>query len=89
MLKMGKYIYENLRIFNLPFTKRAFQNLLFLEGIIYNWESGYYRPIWVNSFFSPIPRLAKSLGEQKSGDSIKIDKIPAWVEHSGIEPLTS
>ncbi len=69
--------------------KRAFQNLLFPEGIIYNRESDSYRTSRVNSFFSPIPQLASELGKQKSGDFIKIDKIPAWVNLKGLEPLTS
>jgi hypothetical protein len=59
--------------------KRAFQNLLFPEGIIYNRESDCYRTSRVNSFFSLIPQLARVLDKQKSGDSIKIDKISAWV----------
>ncbi len=59
--------------------KRAFQNLLFPEGIIYNWELDCYRTSRVNSFFSPIPQLTRILNKQKSGNSIKIDKIPALV----------
>lgn len=34
-------------------------------------------------FFSPTPELARVLNGQKKGDSIKIDKIPAFVNPSG------
>ncbi len=66
--------------------KRVFQNLLFPEGIIYNRELDYYRTSRINSFFSHIPQLARLLEKGKSGDSIKIDKIPASVVPPGIEP---
>ena len=69
-------------------SKRIFQNLLFPEGIIYNRESDQYRTSRINSFFSLIPRIARNLKGYKNGDSIKFDKIPAWVENIGIEPMT-
>lgn len=53
--------------------------MLFFEGIIYNQEMFYYRTSRVNSLFSAIPQLAVVLKGDKNGDSIKIDKIPAWV----------
>ncbi|MFV0268322.1 MAG: recombinase family protein [Draconibacterium sp.] len=68
--------------------KRVFQNLLFPEGIIYNRESDSYRTSRVNSFFSPIPQLTRGLGKQKSGNSIKIDKISALVTPERLEPPT-
>ena len=66
--------------------KRVFQNLLFPEGIIYNRESDNYRTSRVNSFFSPIPQLARDLGGNKKGDFINFDKIPVLVEEEGLEP---
>ena len=69
--------------------KRIFQNLLFPEGIIYDRELDHYRTTRVNSVFSPIPQMARSLIKQKSGDSIKFDKIPAWVVPPGIEPRST
>lgn len=65
--------------------KRIFQNLLFPEGIIYNRELDCYRTTRVNSFFSPIPQLTRSMGRQKKGDSIKLDKIPALVDLPRLE----
>jgi len=67
--------------------KRIFQNLLFPEGIIYNRESDCYRTPRVNSFFSPIPQMARTFKKQKNGDSIKTDKIPAWVVRTIIQCL--
>jgi hypothetical protein len=66
--------------------RRVFQNLLFPEGIIYNRESDHYRTPRVNSFFSPIPQLARVLNSNKKGDNVSYDKIPALVGVSGIEP---
>ena len=66
--------------------KRIFQNLLFPEGIIYNRELDQYRTPRINSFFSPIPQMARALKEDKNGDFIKTDKIPAWVVPPGLEP---
>ncbi|GET24354.1 serine type site-specific recombinase [Prolixibacter sp. NT017] len=66
--------------------KRVFQNLLFPEGIIYNRELDHYRTPRVNSFFSPIPQLARGLTVNKKGDNVKTDKIPAWVIPGGLEP---
>ncbi|QGY45859.1 resolvase [Maribellus comscasis] len=60
-------------------SKKVFQNLLFPEGIYYNREFDLVRTPRINTFFSPIPELARVLNGQKKGDSIKIDKIPAWV----------
>ena len=69
--------------------KRVFQNLLFPEGIIYNRELDHYRTSRVNSFFSPIPQLARVLTVNKKGDNVNFDKIPSWVNPAGLEPTTS
>ena len=69
-------------------SKRVFQNLLFPEGIYYNREFDRVRTPRINTFFSLIPELARVLNGQKKGDSIKIDKIPAWVTPERLEPPT-
>ena len=69
-------------------SKKVFQNLLFPEGIYYNRELDLVRTPRINTFFSPIPELARVLNGQKKEDSIKIDKIPAWVTPEGFEPST-
>ena len=56
---------------------------MFPEGIIYNRELDCYRTPGVNSFFSLIPQIARTLKKHKNGDSIKTDKIPARVVPSG------
>lgn len=66
--------------------KRIFQNLLFPEGIIYNRELDHYRTSRINSFFAPIPQLAKVLSKNKREDSVSFNKIPSWVVSPGIEP---
>ena len=66
--------------------KRAFQKLLFPEGIYYNRELDRVRTTRINSFFSPIPGMAAVLGGNKKGDSIISDKIPALVIPPGLEP---
>lgn len=60
-------------------SKRVFQNLLFPEGIYYNHELDLVRTSRINTFFSPIPELARVLNGQKKGDSINFDRIPALV----------
>ncbi len=67
-------------------SKRIFQNLLFPEGFYYNRQFDLVRTSRINTFFSRIPELARVLNGQKNGDSIKIDKIPAWVTLPGFEP---
>ena len=69
--------------------KRLFQNLLFPEGIYYNRELDVVRTPRINTFFSPIPEMARVLNGHKKRDSIKIDKIPSWVNPAGLEPTTS
>ncbi len=69
-------------------SKRVFQNLLFPEGIYYNHELDLVRTSKINTFFSPIPELARVLSGQKKGDSIKLDKIPALVIPTGFEPIS-
>ena len=66
--------------------KRAFQKLLFPEGVYYNRELDRVRTARINSFFSPIPEISKVLGGNKKGDSIISDKIPALVILPGFEP---
>ncbi|MHB9143121.1 MAG: hypothetical protein ACYC25_14720, partial [Paludibacter sp.] len=66
-------------------SKKVFQNLLFPEGIYYNHELDSVRTSRINTFFSPIPELARVLKGQKKGDSIKLDKIPALVILPGFE----
>lgn len=66
-----------------------FQHLLFPEEICHNRELDFVRTSRINSFFFPIPELARVLNGQKKGDSIKIDKIPAWVTPPGFEPRSS
>ena len=60
--------------------------MLFPDGILYNRELDQVRTSRVNSFFSLIPELTSLTGGHKKGDSVKIDKIPAFVRAKGLEP---
>lgn len=64
--------------------KRIFQKLLFPEGIYYNRELDVVRTTRINSFFAPIPQLARAFENKKSGDSINFDKISALVPKTGL-----
>jgi DNA invertase Pin-like site-specific DNA recombinase len=57
-------------------TKRAFQEMLFPEGIIYNRKHDRVRTPRINTFFSPIPELARLLKGNKKGDSTFLSEIP-------------
>ena len=59
--------------------KWIFQNLMLPEGIIHNCELDHYQTSGVNSLFSSILQMTKGLGGHKKRDSIKINKIPSWV----------
>nr|WP_319268394.1 recombinase family protein [uncultured Draconibacterium sp.] len=65
--------------------KRAFQKLLFPEGIYYNRELDIVRTTRINSFFSPIPGMAQVLGGNKKRDSLKTEEIPALVIPPGAQ----
>ncbi len=70
----------------LLFDKRAFQNLLFPEGIIYNHQLSRVRTTRINSFFSPIPELVRVLRGGKKADFHLLDEKSALVIPPGFEP---
>ncbi len=70
-------------------NKKIFQQMLFPDGIFYNHELDQVRTTRVNSFFSLIPEMTGGIGNKKSGNSIKFDKISALVSPEGFEPSTA
>ena len=63
--------------------------MLLPDGIFYNHELDQVRTTRVNSFFSLIPEMTGNIGNKKSGNSIKFDKISALVSPAGFEPATA
>jgi site-specific DNA recombinase len=69
--------------------KQELQFLLFPDGIYYNRKTEGCRTPKINEVFSYISSLQRTLGQKESGNSnTKLD-VPAWVENTGIEPVTS
>ena len=67
-------------------NKKIFQKTLFPDGIFYNRESDRVLTTRVNSFFSLVPQILGHTREQKKGDSVNFNKIPAFVGPLGLEP---
>ncbi len=64
------------------------QELMFPEGISYDWENNEFRTERVNILFMPIPYLCKGLDKNKNRiDSNKLYQSDL-VSHTGFEPVT-
>lgn len=65
------------------------QELMFPEGISYDWENNEFRTERINILFMPIPYLCKGLDKNKN----RIDNSNLYqsdlVRHTGFEPVTS
>ncbi len=70
------------------YEKQLFQNLLFPEGIIYSRQNDNPRTTRINSFFSPIPELARVLRGKNKADFHLLDEKSALVIQPGLEPGT-
>lgn len=60
-----------------------FQNLLFPNGIVYDRKNGTVLTSRVNSFFAPIPQIAKGLRGKKKGETINFDNFSFRVTPAG------
>lgn len=69
--------------------KQKLQNLVFPDGLLYNRKNDECRTPRINSVFLYMTGLARALQKSKSGDTSKIDNVPALVESIGVEPTTS
>ena len=69
--------------------RQKLQYMLFPDGIAYERQNDVYRTGRVNSVFSYMASLARVLEQKKSGEIDSKINFPAWVEDSGVEPLTS
>ena len=68
--------------------KSMLQNFMFPDGIIYDGKSGRVRTTRINALFTLIPRIAKLLEKNKSGNPINFDQISALVTTAGFKPAT-
>jgi site-specific DNA recombinase len=50
-------------------TKKSIQNMLFPDGILYDFKNSDYRTFRTNSVFSAISSLSESFGHKKSGNN--------------------
>ncbi len=68
--------------------KQQIQFLVFPDGIRYNRKKDEYRTERVNSVFSYIAQLAGAVGNEKSEHKDKNISVPAFVEPTGLEPVS-
>ena len=67
-------------------VKKALQEMLFPDGIWYDFKNDCYRTKKVNTVFSCIPYLVGSTAENKSGTIPNIENLSRSVPWVGIEP---
>jgi hypothetical protein len=63
--------------------KKKIQNLVFPSGIGYDKSNGKVRTHRVNSIFSAIPLLSRSLAKIKSGEPVDLNQFSARVTSGG------
>ena len=64
------------------------QQLLFPDGICYDFKNEEFLTSRINSLFLPIPYLSKGLEETKKRNNNKDAIDSALVRHTGFEPVT-
>lgn len=64
------------------------QQLIFPEGISYDFKNEQFLTSRINSLFLPIPYLCKGLEETKKQNYNKVVNNSALVRHTGFEPVT-
>ena len=67
-------------------TKKSVQNLVFPEGIIFDYQNDCYRTKRVNSLFAVIPSLSNNFNPNKNGTTPKNKELSRQVLKVGIEP---
>ncbi len=67
-------------------AKRAIQNLVFPEGITYDFKNQTYRTPRVNSYFSAIASISNDLKSKKQRASSNKSNLPCSVPGVGLEP---
>ncbi len=69
--------------------KQKLQFSVFPEGILYNRKNDECRTPRVNEVFRQMTGLVRVLGEKENGNNTFDCTIPALVENTGVEPVTS
>lgn len=69
--------------------KQNVQKAVFPDGMYYNRKTDECRTPRVNSVLLYMAGLAQVLEQNKSGETESEFNFPAWVENTGIEPVTS
>lgn len=87
-MKLKDNILKLWQIANLGDKKRI-QDMMFLDGIVYNKENDDIEPISMNEFMLLFGLESKSYKDAKKEQVAKIDDLSAWVGHLGLEPRTS
>jgi hypothetical protein len=70
-------------------SKRAFQKLLFPEGIYYNSEKHSYRTQKINAFVELVNSFSNFYKEKKEGEFQHFVENSPLVAREGVEPSTS
>ena len=70
------------------YQKLRIQNILFPEGIEYNFKNNTYRTKRINSIFSVIPSLSKEYEQKKNGTNSNKLNLSHLVAGAGLEPTT-
>ena len=68
--------------------KKQFQSFVFPEGILYNKEIDRVQTPRINSFFALSGQYDHNLKQNKSGENISFDVLPALVTPEGFKPPT-
>ena len=64
--------------------KKRIQNMVFPDGIRYNYQNHSYRTDNVNFLFSAIPIITTDLAGKKNGTTSKIKKLSRFVLETGV-----
>ena len=67
-------------------VKRSIQNMVFPEGILYDFKNGNYRTLRTNSIFDLIPLFSSDLNGKKKGTNSKNMSLSRSVPGAGVEP---
>ena len=69
--------------------RQRIQEMVFPDGLAYDKESNKYLTPRINTIFALFSQITLKTGYKKSGQPLKIMQLSAYVEDSGVEPLTS
>ena len=67
-------------------VKKSIQNMVFPDGILYDFKNDNYRTTRVNSIFSVIPSLSIINNDKKNGSNTDFSDYSRLVPEAGIEP---